>query len=1600
MEDSVVFIDVEVGEKNHKIRDFGAVKDSGAVFHSGNKDDFFRFVGKPKFVCGHNIIHHDLKFINEEAGLFQKIRATAIDTLYLSPLLFPKRPYHALVKNDKLQTEELNNPVNDSLKAKELLYDEINAFTLLSEDIQQIFCHLLYDKREFHGFFEYVNCIPERRDVVQLIKNSFEEKICHHADIALLIKTVPCELAYALALIQTTDSSSVTPPWLLLNFPQIENVIQQLCNTRCHEACPYCLQHFNIHKQLKEVFGFDAFRTYNGEALQEKAVQAAVEGESLLAVFPTGGGKSLTFQLPAIISGNTTHGLTVVISPLQSLMKDQVDNLSAQGITSAVTINGLLDPVTRADACGRVADGSASILYISPESLRSRTIEKLLLSRNIVRFVIDEAHCFSAWGQDFRVDYLYIGSFIRQLQQKKQSQRPIPVSCFTATAKPKVISDICDYFKAELGRELKILATAATRTNLHYAVIHTETDEQKYNTLRHLISAKNCPTIVYVSRTKTTIKLAERLERDGFLARPFNGKMEAADKIENQNAFIANKVQIIVATSAFGMGVDKKDVKLVVHYEISDSLENYVQEAGRAGRDEHLQADCYVLFNDADLDKHFILLNQTKLSISEIQQVWKAIKDLTKKRKDVQCSALEIARQAGWDDAVVDVETRVRTAIAALEKAGYVERGQNVPHIFASGILVKNMEEARRKLTQSELFANENEREQAIRIIKSLITSKNTTQNGIDDAESRVDYLADMLGIPKENVINSVNLMRQEGILADTFDMSAIIFRENSLNKSKLLLDKFARLENFLIKQFYGDYNSLTIKELNELAIKEGVKDSSVKNLRTLLFFLTIKKYIRKEDKKDSESSRAFPTIDYQILSGKFRQRIDICRFIVDFLYQSANHQSENDEIMVSFSVVNLLDMYKKQIFMDFDRQKIQLEDIEEALLYLSKIGALRLEGGFLVLYNGMQIKRLVENKVLFKKDDYRLLDEFYKQKIQQIHIVGEYANLMVKSYDAALQFVQDYFQTDFKKFISKYFKGERSSEIKRNISPQKFQKIFGELSEVQSNIINDKDSRRIVVAAGPGSGKTRVLVHKLASLLIMEDVKHEQLLMLTFSRAAATEFKMRLIELIGNAAYFVDIKTFHSYSFDILGKIGNLTDSQDVVKRAVEAINQNEVEQGKITKTVLVIDEAQDMDENEYALVRALMHYNEDMRVIAVGDDDQNIYEFRGSSSSYFRSLMTQDQAIKYEMVENYRSAKTIVELANQFVHHITSRMKKSPIHSMFAEVGVVELVRHQSNNLEIPVVQNILNVRPTGKTCILTNTNEEALRLVGLLRQHQLPAKLIQSLDGFRFYDLAEVRYFMKVIRIKLTSPMISNELWENSKEQTQQHFQKSTCLPIIRQFFLTFEKINNKKYFTDLQEFTNESQIEDFLEDEKNTIFVSTIHKAKGREFDTVFLMLNQVNVSEDADFRKIYVGMTRAKKELYIHCNNDLFKGIHFSGMRETRDNNIYPEPQQIILQLTHRDVFLGFFKDKKKQIFSLSSGSSLFLVKYDFFAEINGQKFCVARLSKAFAEYYEGLRGKGYEYVSSRVRFIVAWKGEDDTEESAVILPELVMQKHS
>ena len=1590
---NIVYFDLEVSN-NGKILDIGAVNQNGETFHSSVVGEFMKFISSAEYLCGHNIVSHDIKYLKP----FLKKSYKLIDTLYLSPILFPERPYHNLVKDDKFISDQLNNPLSDSLKAKQLFEDELERFKGLPENVKRAYFGLLNESSHFKGFFDYTQFSTSRLSYLfnskaDNISDILKDMVCSKAHISRIVDSNPTELAYAIAIIRTGDRYSITPAWVKHQFPLVDNIIHTLRGINCGE-CKYCHEHLDARKMLKRWFGYDGFRTFNGESLQENAVNAAIQGKSLLAIFPTGGGKSLTFQLPALIAGEATKALTVVISPLQSLMKDQVENLEKRSIAEAVYINGLLSPIERQQAFERIMSGEVSLLYIAPEQLRSKTLEKALLSRAINRFVIDEAHCFSAWGQDFRIEYQYIGDFLREIQQKKGLERPIPVSCFTATARPKVIGDIIDYFDRINGIALEKFTTAATRTNLRYTVLHRNNKNEKYTTLRSLLQSKGCPSIVYVARTKSAENIAEQLRNDGLDARAFHGQMETMTKVKNQEDFINNKVRIIVATSAFGMGVDKSDVGLVIHYDISDSLENYLQEAGRAGRDVHTEADCYVLYNDDDLNKHFILLNQTKLTLSEINQIWRAIKALTKNRKTIYISPLEVARKAGWEE-MMDIETKVKSAINALETAGYVRRGMNSPRIFATSIIPKCFEDAAQRIdTYGEM--TEEERVNCRRIIKSLISQKSRASAGTNEAESRVDYLSDMLGIETSKVIQAIESMRNAGILTRDNDMTAYL-RKKLVNE----LGYYAKLEQLLLSYIEENGPAIDLKIFNEFAIENGIKKSKIKDIKTLIFFWQIQDYTQKAVRQnDIDKMNLILCDSASKLQERLTTRAEVCRFIISEMEKMENLTPMQDYATVNFSMSALLEKYNSNE--SLYNHNIKTGDIQEALLFLSKTGIISIEGGFMVIYNKLEIERLTDS-LKYKKEDYKNLDAFYKQRIQQIHIVGEFANMVVKDYDKAMTFVKDYFFMDFKAFIKKYFDSDRQNEIAQNVSPKKYNEIFGSLTETQQKIISDKESRFIIVPAGPGSGKTYVLVRKLASLILMEDIKSEKLLMLTFSRAAASEFKKRLTELIGNAAKYVEIKTFHSYCFDILGQRGTLEKSEDIVKAATREINENRVEISRITKSILVIDEAQDMSADEFALVEALIARNEDIRVIAVGDDDQNIYAFRGSDSMHLKLLLTRYGGVQYNMLENFRSHKRIIKCANDFARCIPNRLKNSPIIATFTEEGNVRFTLHHCENYEEAIVNDILSRKTNGTIGVLTSRNEDALIIAALLNKNGHKARLIQSNEGFSLSDLAELHIFIRIIKEQATS-VISETIWERAKQQISAKFRHSTDLNTALRCINAFETEYSTKYVSDLENFIMESDIADFDEKAKEEIVVSTIHKSKGHEYDNIFISLKGMQYISDDEKRAIYVGLTRARHTLSVHSNVDLSQYMNLMSADFMVDINTYAEPGEVLMQLSHRDVVLAMFKDKTSLIEALHAGQEINI--NDVYAEVvlRNRAVKIIKFSEAFSCRMSQLIEKGYQPHRASIRHIVYWRYEE-TEggttkriEIPIVLPEILFRK--
>jgi ATP-dependent DNA helicase RecQ len=399
---------------------------------------------------------------------------------------------------------------------------------------------------------------------------------------------------------------------------------------------------------LEKYFGFREFREPQGEV-----ISGILNGQDVFVVMPTGGGKSLCYQLPAILR----DGVTVVVSPLVALMKDQVDALIARGL-SATLINSTISPSEQHQRIRRMREGEFKLVYIAPERFRSRSFLQALGQITIGLFAIDEAHCISQWGHDFRPDYFRLGAVLEELGRPQ-------VAAFTATATPEVRSDIVK----RLGLETpSVFVAGFARPNLRFMVTETERESEKYNRLRELIG-RHRTGIVYCATRKRVDLVSAELRWWGIRVVSYHGGIDDAGREEAQNLFTQNNCDVAVATNAFGMGIDRADIRFVIHFEIPGSLEAYYQEAGRAGRDGE-PAECELLFNYADTRIQEFFIDGNNPSVEMIRNVYLLLRNMANEQGEVERSIHDIAARLDHENN----EMAVHSAITILDRHGVIDR--------------------------------------------------------------------------------------------------------------------------------------------------------------------------------------------------------------------------------------------------------------------------------------------------------------------------------------------------------------------------------------------------------------------------------------------------------------------------------------------------------------------------------------------------------------------------------------------------------------------------------------------------------------------------------------------------------------------------------------------------------------------------------------------------------------------------------------------------------------------------------------------------------------------------------------------------------------
>ncbi len=486
----------------------------------------------------------------------------------------------------------------------------------------------------------------------------------------------------------------------------------------------------NIYDILQTNWGYSQFRP-----LQEEIINSVLDGNDTLALLPTGGGKSITFQVPAL----ALDGVTVVISPLIALMVDQVENLLKRNIPAAAIHSGITQREIDVILHRCIYSNDIKLLYVSPERLQTSSFKEKLSKMNVSFIAVDEAHCISQWGYDFRPPYLLISS-IRDIFPN------VPILALTATATPTVVNDIIDKLKL---RNVQVFKQSFYRENLIYNVIETE---DKMGKLIRLLKQFPGSSIIYVRNRKKTVTIAKHLHALGFSAIYYHAGLSADEREARQKAWINNQFKIMVATNAFGMGIDKPDVRLVVHLDLPDSIESYFQEAGRAGRDLKLSY-AFLFFHNSDIDdfKKNILISFPDIQI--IKQTYKIITEYY--HLQIGDGENEIF-PFGINDILTNVDISSNdfyNSMILLEKAGYIALSEGIKTKSRLFFLKDKNEIYKFQLEHPEW-------NDFIKVLTRTYSGLFTEYSNISE-----DNIAQKTNLSIEQVFNSLNSLKELGII-------------------------------------------------------------------------------------------------------------------------------------------------------------------------------------------------------------------------------------------------------------------------------------------------------------------------------------------------------------------------------------------------------------------------------------------------------------------------------------------------------------------------------------------------------------------------------------------------------------------------------------------------------------------------------------------------------------------------------------------------------------------------------------------------------------------------------------------------------------------
>lgn len=1537
------------------------------------------FGAKAQFILGHNLLGHDLPRLRAANPSLKLLKKDVIDTLFLSPLAFPENPYHRLVKDYQLVRDAANDPVADAKLAARVFAEQWQAFTTLLEITPAtagLYRHLLGSYPAGTGLAAALRAMgaPELDPTERwpAFCRLITDKVCQAALAGMAADfNAPdkaAAIAYTLAWLTVAGANSVLPPWVGKRFPLTASLLRQLRDIPCQDPhCAYCQEAHNPRRNLMSYFAYDSFRPKPaapaGGSLQEHIVNYAAGDQPLFATLPTGGGKSLCFQLPALMRYARRGLLTIVISPLQALMSDQVYNLTNKtGTNLAGAISGMLTLPERGEVLERVRLGDIAILYISPEQLRNPSLINTISQREIGAYIFDEAHCLSKWGHDFRTDYLYAARFIKEFSLQQHTHIP-PVQCFTATAKKDVRDEILNYFKRELGQKLAIFEGGHQRNNLAYD-IYPANKAEKYpsiNDILHQVLDNDGCAIIYCSTRQGSEELADYLVTEDWQAEAFHAGLTVAAKQTVHDNFTKGISRIICATSAFGMGIDKDDVRLVIHADIPSSLESYLQEAGRAGRDQ-MNAQCILIYDENDIETQFRLSSLSQLQHWDIVQILRELRRGKKnKHNETVLTAGELLRQgdieASFDVNDRNAETKVRAAISWLERAGFLQRNENANQVFQGRPLVRDMIEAQKKIAGLKLPHRQEQRWLAI--LEALMNREPSAGFSADELAELSSFTREE-GLDNDNeteaqrVIRTLHDMAAQGIISKELILSAFVRHKVQMSSRRIMADIFtieqemlAIMEEEAPISDADNWHYLSLRKLNQAIINRGHNCSPeiLRNILTSLAHdgkgLAAQQGSLKFRAAGQDNYRVKLQRDWASIKNTALLRRQISQCILQIIIKKIPADSPGGaSLLVEFSMEEIVSALQHDMFLAAQVHD-HLAAAERGLLYLHEHRIIVLQKGLAVFRQAMTIKLLPESKGRkYGKSCFTPLAEHYKERSFQIHVMNEYAHRALEKISRAWNMVSSYFNDDKKDFVEHYFSG-RDDILERATSEQSYQRLVSDLENpAQEAIVTADNARNILILAGPGAGKTRVIAHRCAWLLRVKRLNPSQIVMLCFNRNAAQGLRLRLRNLASPEAAGVTVMTYHGLAMRLTGRSfasdlrpGEEIDFDEILREAIALIRGEleipGLEADEIRDHLLrgwqylLVDEYQDVDQLQYELISAISGRkfsaeDEKLTIIAVGDDDQNIYNFRGANIAFIKRFQEDYQSEIHYLTDNYRSSAHIIAAASQLISHNHDRMKGdkdltiNSARRSLPEGGnwqsLDPLSRGRVQRFKVKdataqawsLVEELLRLRQLkagmawSSCAVLARDWGELGPIRAVCEEKNIPVEMSMAGNLPPLHRVREIATFLDELDTRHNELVRGDELLQNINKEAGAG--KNPWQMLLSQLVSDWQREcgGRKLPVGQLSEYIYEGLAERRRQNSCGQgVFLSTVHSAKGLEFDHVFVIDGGWQTSEqrydhnrmrgenqqdksshlEEGRRLYYVAMTRAAKTLSLWQRTD-------------------------------------------------------------------------------------------------------------------------------